>query len=75
MEPDIIKIDGSLIKDIKNDIFARNIVETIAAFAKKQNIKIIAEYVEDEKTFDILNEIGIDYSQGYFFGKPEKMEF
>jgi EAL domain-containing protein (putative c-di-GMP-specific phosphodiesterase class I) len=74
-EPDIIKIDGSLIKDIKNDIFARNIVETISSFAKKQNIKTVAEYVEDEETFDILNKIGIDYSQGYFFGKPEKMKF
>ncbi len=74
-EPDIIKIDGSLIKDIKSDVFARNIVETISTFAKKQNIKTIAEYVEDENTFTILNEIGIDYSQGYFFGKPEKLAF
>ena len=74
-EPDIIKIDGSLIKNIENDIFSRNLVETISSLSKKQNIKTVAEYVENENIFNILNTIGIDYSQGYFFGKPENMGF
>ena len=73
-EPDIIKIDGSLIKDIENDFFSRNLVETIASLSKKQNIKTVAEYVENENIFNILNEIGIDYSQGYFFGKPKRLK-
>lgn len=71
--PDILKIDGSLVKNIENDLFSRNIVETIVLFAKKQNIETIAEYVENESIFNILNEIGVDYSQGYFFGKPEEL--
>ncbi len=74
-EPDIIKIDGSLIKHIVKDSYSRNIVETIAIFAKKQNIKTIAEFVESKEIFDILKEIGIDYSQGYYFGKPEALSF
>ncbi|OUR70626.1 hypothetical protein A9Q76_06990 [Arcobacter sp. 31_11_sub10_T18] len=73
-EPDIIKIDGSLVKNIVNDDFSRNVVETIAVFAKKQKIKTVAEFVENEKIFNVLNEIGIDYSQGYFFGKPEELK-
>jgi len=72
-EPDIIKIDGTLIKDIEKDIYSRNLVETIVSLSKKQNIKTVAEYVENENIFNILNEIGIDYSQGYFFGKPEQL--
>lgn len=71
--PDILKIDGSLIKNIEHDKFSRNIVETIVTFAQKQNIQTIAEFVENENIYNILTEIGIDYSQGYFFGKPEKL--
>ena len=71
--PDILKIDGSLIKNIEHDRFCRNIVETIVTFAKKQGIKTIAEFVENENIYNILTKIGIDYSQGYFFGKPEKL--
>jgi len=73
-EPDIVKIDGSLVKNIATDTFSRNIVETIVLFAKKQNIQTIAEYVENEAIYNILNEIGVDYSQGYFFGKPTEIE-
>lgn len=71
--PDILKIDGSLIKNIETDTFSKNLVETIVSFAKKQNIKTVAEYVENENIYNILNKIGIDYSQGYYFGKPEKL--
>jgi PAS domain S-box-containing protein len=72
--PDIVKIDGSLVKNIATDQFSRNIVETIVSFAKKQNIETIAEYVESEAIFNILNEIGVDYSQGYYFGKPSEIK-
>ena len=72
-EPDILKIDGSLVKNIVNDTYSRNIVETIVSFAKKQNIITIAEFVENEEIFNILNEMGVDYSQGYYFGEPKKI--
>ena len=72
-EPDILKIDGSLIKNIANDVYSRNIVETIVSFAKKQNIITIAEFVENEEIFNILYNLGVDYSQGYYFGEPEKI--
>ncbi len=71
--PDILKIDGSLIRNIEHDLFSKNIVETIVTFAKKQNIETIAEFVENENIYNILNDIGIDYSQGYYFGRPEKL--
>jgi len=72
-DPDIVKIDGSLVKNIEHDPFSRNIVETIVLFAKKQNIETIAEYVENESIYNILNEIGVDFSQGYYFGKPSQI--
>ena len=72
-QPDILKIDGSLIKNIDNNSLSFNIVETIVAFAKKEKILTVAEYVENEDIFNILNDLGIDYSQGYYFGKPSAL--
>ena len=72
-EPDILKIDGSIIKNINKDKFNRDMVETIVSFAKSQNIETIAEYVENEEIFNLLNEIGVNYSQGYYFGKPKSL--
>ena len=71
--PDILKIDGKLIKNIVNDIYSKNIVETIVSFTKKQKIITIAEFVENEQIYNILAELGVDYSQGYYFGKPENI--
>jgi PAS domain S-box-containing protein len=72
-EPDILKIDGSLVRNIVKDAYSKNVVETIVTFAKKQNIITIAEYVENEEIFNILNEMGVDYSQGYYFGEPKNI--
>ena len=69
-QPDIIKIDGSLIKNITDSAWSLSIVKTIITFAKEQNIKIVAEFVENENIYNILRDLGIDYSQGYFFSKP-----
>ena len=72
-QPDILKIDGSLIKNIENSDYSLSLVKSIVAFAKEQNIATVAEFIENENIFKIINEIGVDYSQGYFFGKPEPL--
>lgn len=73
-QPDILKIDGSLVKNILSDKYSLDVVKTIIAFAKSQNIQIIAEYVENEAVYNLLNSLGVDFSQGYFFGKPQVLE-
>ena len=73
-EPDYIKIDGSLIRDIESNFASKNMVETIVYFSKKQGIKTIAEYVENEHIYKILCDIGVDYSQGYYFGKADVLQ-
>ena len=73
-KPNYIKIDGSLVKNIEHDSSLRHMVETIVYFSKKQGIKTIAEYVENENVYKILCEIGVDYSQGYYFGKAEVLQ-
>ncbi len=69
-QPDFIKIDGSLIKNIEKSQLSLDIVSSIVAFAKKQKIKTIAEFVENESIYKRICELGVDYSQGYYFGKP-----
>ena len=69
-EPDILKIDGSLIKNIEYDEYSRKVVETIQSFATKIGIKTVAEFVSNEAIFKIINDIGIDYTQGYYIDEP-----
>jgi EAL domain-containing protein (putative c-di-GMP-specific phosphodiesterase class I)/GGDEF domain-containing protein len=67
------KIDGSLIKNILTDKKSQMIVETMVAFAKKGNMKIVAEYVESKEIYEKVKEMGIDCSQGFYFGKPTEI--
>uniref|UniRef100_UPI004048DDB8 EAL domain-containing protein n=1 Tax=Aliarcobacter sp. TaxID=2321116 RepID=UPI004048DDB8 len=70
---DYIKIDASMIKDIDVNINSKMVTATILDFAKKMNIKTIAEFVHSKNVYDVIKEMGIDYAQGYYFGKPEKL--
>ncbi|SFP93048.1 EAL domain-containing response regulator [Hydrogenimonas thermophila] len=72
-QPDILKIDGSLIKNIETSAYSISVVKSIVTFAKEQNIKTIAEFIENESIYNIVKELGVDYSQGYYFGKPEPL--
>ena len=71
---DYIKIDASLISNINKEKSSRIMVETIVELAHKLNIETIAEYVSSKEILDIIKEIGIDYAQGFYIGKPERIE-
>ena len=71
LDIDFIKIDGSMIKHIDTDEDAQIVVSIIIDFAKRKGIKTIAEYVENESILNKVKELGIDYSQGYFFSEPK----
>jgi len=73
-QPDILKIDGCLVKDLESNSYSLSVIKTIVAFAKEQGILVIAEYVENEEIYHILNNLGVDFSQGYYFGKPSPLE-
>lgn len=73
MKPDIVKIDGSLIKNIDKDMNSRNIVESILSLTKKSQIKTVAEFIDNEKVHNVVKELGIDYGQGFYYAKPEDL--
>lgn len=70
LDIDYIKLDASLIKNIHTNNNAFMIAETIVSFCNKLGIRTIAEYVHSREVQDVVRSLGIDYSQGYYFGKP-----
>ncbi len=73
-QPDILKIDATLVKNIATSNFSFSTVKTMVIFAKEQNMQVIAEYVENEEIYKILCSLDVDYSQGYYFGKPDALQ-
>jgi EAL domain-containing protein (putative c-di-GMP-specific phosphodiesterase class I) len=74
IRPDYLKIDGSLIKDIDVNVENRKIVKGIVDLARSLDIMLIAEYVSTPAIYDIIKELGIDYAQGFYFGKAESCD-
>jgi len=73
IEPDYIKIDGTLVKDIDSDKRAYTLVEAIVEFSHKLGITVIAEYVHSETIFNMLKVLGVDEYQGFYFSEPKEM--
>ncbi len=68
-----IKIDGRFIKDIETDSAAKIIVESICNIGRVLGLETIAEFVEDERTLRCLQDIGVDYVQGYLIAPPQPL--
>jgi EAL domain-containing protein (putative c-di-GMP-specific phosphodiesterase class I)/GGDEF domain-containing protein len=68
---DYIKIDGSYVRDLADNPDNRFFVKTLLEFTKCFNLKSVAECVENGETAKMLMDLGVDYMQGYYFGKPE----
>ena len=67
---DFIKIDGLFIRNLVNDHADQIMVKSMVDIAHDLGKKVIAEYVEDQPTMDLLKEYCVDYVQGYHLGKP-----
>ncbi|WP_419763976.1 MAG: EAL domain-containing protein [Arcobacter sp.] len=72
LRPDFIKIDGSLIQNLLNNQDNINIIKLIVEFSKINNIKTVAEFVDNDKLAELIIELGIDYSQGYLYAQPKE---
>jgi len=67
---DYLKIDGSFIQNLDTDARNRELVKAMNVVAHALGKETIAEYVENEAIWTILNELQVDCGQGYFLGKP-----
>ncbi len=69
---DILKIDGSLIKNIVTDPSSKIIVHSIVMFANQLNMKCVAEFVSNKEIFDMVKSLGVDLIQGYYIAAPSR---
>ena len=74
LKVDYLKIDGMFIREMMNDPVDYAMVKSITQIGRIMRIKTIAEHAETKEICDNLNDIGVDYAQGYFLHEPEKLD-
>jgi EAL domain-containing protein (putative c-di-GMP-specific phosphodiesterase class I) len=72
---DIIKIDGSFIRDLLTDPMSHAIVRAVTSIGHERGAQVTAEWVTSDEIVQGLIEIGVDYGQGYALHKPEPAAF
>lgn len=70
LRADVLKIDGSFIRDIHNNNEDQLFVKALVDVARGMGMRTIAEFVENEQVFERIRDLGVDYVQGYYLGKP-----
>jgi EAL domain-containing protein (putative c-di-GMP-specific phosphodiesterase class I)/GGDEF domain-containing protein len=74
LQPDFIKLDKMLVRDLQDEPIKRNLVSAIIGFGRDSQSTVIAEGVETEAEVEVLTELGIELQQGFFFGYPKPLD-
>ena len=69
-DPDVIKMDRSIVSGLHTDPVLTKLVEALVAFAHGCGVKVVAEGVETVDEAAALRGLGVDLGQGWFFGRP-----
>jgi len=70
MQVDIVKIDGSFVREASNSKFSGAFIKSITALCGELGIQTIAEMVEDAAAAQLMRTAGVDHGQGWHFAKP-----
>lgn len=70
LEPDVVKLDMTLVRDIHKSATKRKLVRSIVALCIDMGIEVVAEGVENTEERDCVVDLGCDLLQGYFFARP-----
>jgi len=71
---DMVKIDGAFVRNIANNNTDRMMVKSICDIVSMMDKQTTAEYVETAESLEVLQDIGVDYVQGFHLGTPEPLE-
>ncbi len=71
---DSIKINGSFVEHMTTNKFDREIVTAINGIAKSLGYSVVAEKIEKQDALELLQEMGVEFGQGYLLHKPEPLE-
>ena len=70
LEPDVVKLDMSLVRDVDKNATKRTLIRTMATLCQELHMQVIAEGIEQVAERDTLHELGLDLMQGYLFARP-----
>jgi EAL domain-containing protein (putative c-di-GMP-specific phosphodiesterase class I) len=70
LDPDAVKLDISLTRNIDQDATRHSLAAALYDFASRQGIRLVVEGVETEAEAQCLRQLGYQYAQGYLFGRP-----
>lgn len=70
IEPDFIKLDISLIRNLETSLVKRKLIKTLRDFCLDAGIVLVAEGIETERQLESLSELGVPFGQGYLFARP-----
>jgi diguanylate cyclase (GGDEF)-like protein/PAS domain S-box-containing protein len=70
---DYLKIDGEFVRHCATNPTDRTLISAVVQIARGMGKHTIAEFVGDQESVDILTDLGVDYGQGYFLGRPEPL--
>lgn len=70
---DYLKIDGSFIANLAVDTVNQAMVGAMIELSRTLNFRVVAEHVEDQQSLDTVREMGIDFAQGFIFGRPQPL--
>jgi EAL domain-containing protein (putative c-di-GMP-specific phosphodiesterase class I) len=73
LQPDFIKLNHMLVRDLPEEHIKRNLVSAITNFAATSHSVVIAEGVEREEEMRALVDLGVMLQQGFFFGRPKQL--
>ncbi|MCR9123269.1 MAG: EAL domain-containing protein [Phyllobacteriaceae bacterium] len=70
-QPDIVKLDMALVRDIESDPIKRGIVRHMVRMLADLGVDLVCEGIETVAEYGVLRDLGVTLMQGYLFGRPE----
>ncbi|WP_216321931.1 EAL domain-containing protein [Deinococcus aestuarii] len=70
LRPDVVKLDRGLVRDLHGDDPRVPLVSALIRYAHDLGVRVVAEGLETQEEVQIVYELGTDYAQGYFLGRP-----
>lgn len=68
---DLIKIDGSFIRNLTHSETDRHLLKGVVEVARALGKRTVAEFVGNQETLNLVRQLGVDYAQGHYLGRPE----
>lgn len=71
LQSDIIKIDGSFVRDMEHDVLSQSIIQAVTDISHKMGMQVVAEWVGSKRAVEQLGRLGVDFGQGFFLARPQ----